>query len=78
MRKFQENQIGLKLNGTHQLLVHADMNLLGDDRDTIQKNIETLLCGSKQVGLKVNEKKTIMLRFFYPNANKNHDIKRAN
>jgi hypothetical protein len=29
--KVQENQVGLKSNGTHQLLVYADdMNLLGD------------------------------------------------
>jgi hypothetical protein len=24
IRKFQENQVGLKLNGTHQLLVYSD------------------------------------------------------
>jgi hypothetical protein len=34
IRKVQENQVGLKLNGTQQLLVYADdLNLLGDDID---------------------------------------------
>jgi hypothetical protein len=33
IRKFQENQVGLKLNGPHQLLLYADdMNLLDDNR----------------------------------------------
>jgi hypothetical protein len=32
IRKVQENQVGLKLNGTHQLLVYADdVNILADD-----------------------------------------------
>jgi hypothetical protein len=30
--KVQENQVGLKLSGTHQLLAYADVNLLGDNR----------------------------------------------
>jgi hypothetical protein len=35
-RKVQGNQVGLKLNGTHQLLAYADdVNLLGDDIDTL-------------------------------------------
>jgi hypothetical protein len=34
-RKVQENQVGLKLNGTHQLLAYADdVILLGDNIDT--------------------------------------------
>jgi hypothetical protein len=37
IRKVQENQVELKLNGTHQLLAYADdMNLLGDNIDTIK------------------------------------------
>jgi hypothetical protein len=38
IRKVQENQVGLKLNGTHQLLAYTDVNLLGDNIDTIKKN----------------------------------------
>jgi hypothetical protein len=46
----QENQIGLKLNGTHQLLAYADdVNLLGDNFDTIKKSIETLIDASKRL-----------------------------
>jgi hypothetical protein len=38
IRKGQENRVGLKLNGTHQLLAYAnDVNLLGDNIDTIKK-----------------------------------------
>jgi hypothetical protein len=33
--KVQENQVELKLNGTHQLLAYADdVNLLGDNIET--------------------------------------------
>jgi hypothetical protein len=51
--------VGLKLNGTCQLLVYADgVNLLGDNIDTIKENIETLIDTSKEVGLKVSAEKT--------------------
>jgi hypothetical protein len=36
IRKVQENQVGQKLNGTHQLLAYADdVNLLGDNIDML-------------------------------------------
>jgi hypothetical protein len=39
IRKVQENQAGLKLIWSHQLLAYADdVNLLGGNIDTIKKN----------------------------------------
>jgi hypothetical protein len=59
IRKVQENQVGLKLNGTHQLLAYADdLNLLGDNIDAIKKNTETLTDASKEVGPEINVGKT--------------------
>jgi hypothetical protein len=56
VRKVQKNQVGLKLNGTHQLLAYADdVNLLGD---IIEEITETLIDASKQVGLEINVEKT--------------------
>jgi hypothetical protein len=41
IRRVQENQEGLKLNGTHQRLAHADdVNIVGQNLDTIKKNAD--------------------------------------
>jgi hypothetical protein len=54
-----KNQLGLKLNGTRQLLVCADkVNLLGDNIDTIKKNTVTVIDTSKKVGIEVNTEET--------------------
>jgi hypothetical protein len=38
LSKVSENQVGLKLNGAHQLLAYADdVNLLEDKRDILKK-----------------------------------------
>jgi hypothetical protein len=59
IRKVQENQVGMKLNGTHQLLAYAnDVKLLGDNIDTLKKSADTLTDASKEVGLEINVEKT--------------------
>jgi hypothetical protein len=80
IRKVQENRVGLKLNGTHQLLAYADdVNQLGDNIDTVEKNTEALINAIKEVGLETNVEKTkYMLLSRYQNAGQNLDIKIAN
>jgi hypothetical protein len=53
--KIQENRVGLKLNGTHQLLVCVnDLNLLGYNIYTIQENTKTLTDAKEEAGIEVS------------------------
>jgi hypothetical protein len=67
IRKVQEKQVELKLNGTNELLAHAnDVNLLGDNIDNVKKNTETLIDFSKEIGLEINVQKTKYMLLSHP------------
>jgi len=80
IRKVQVNQDGLKLNGTHQLLVYTeDVNILGGSVHTTQKNTEALTVASKEIGLEVNADKTkYMVMSRDQNAGRSHNMKADN
>jgi hypothetical protein len=74
IRKVQEMKVGLKFNGTHQLLVYVDdINLLGDNKYH-RENTETLIDTSKEVSLELNTEKTkYMLMYRHQNAGQTHN-----
>ena len=49
----------MEFNGKHQLLVYADdVNMLGENLQTIRDNTEIFIKASKDIGLEVNSEKT--------------------
>jgi len=55
VRRVQVNKYGLKLYGTHQLLVYTDdVNIMGGIVHTVRKNTKALVVDSKETCLEVN------------------------
>jgi hypothetical protein len=71
--------VGLKLSGTHQLLVcNDDVNRLGDYMDTMKKNMETFIYANRESDLEVITGETKHMKLpRQKNWGQNHDIKIA-
>jgi hypothetical protein len=80
IRRVHANQEGLKLNGTHQLLIYADdVNILERSIHAVKKNTEALVIAGKEIGLEINAEKTeYMVMSRNQNAGQNHNIKTDN
>jgi len=69
----------LKLNGTHQLLVYADDDILGRSIHTTKENAEAFVMASKKIGLNVNADNTVHVVIpLDQNAGQSHTIKIGN
>jgi len=59
IRRVQVNQDGLKLKGTHYLLVNTDdVIILGGSVHTVKENTESLVVAIKKIRLEENSNKT--------------------
>jgi hypothetical protein len=64
-----------KLNRARQLLAYVnDINIFGENIDTIQKNAEALLDAGKEVGLEMNSDKTNYILMGRKKAGQRHSI----
>jgi hypothetical protein len=55
-------------------MAYADVNILGDNMDTIQKNTESLLDAGKEVSLEANSEKTRYLLMSHKKAGQKHSM----
>jgi hypothetical protein len=81
IRKVQENEVSLKMDGRHQLLVNADdVYFLCDNINTTTRgNIEALLEARRDVGLEINAEKTkYMIMSRHQNSRQNQNLRIAN
>jgi len=75
IRKIQENQKGLKLNGTHQLMTYVDdVNLASENTYNVKKITEGKLSASKDVDLEVNVEKRHTSVSHEQNEGQNHNV----
>jgi hypothetical protein len=75
--RVQVTQDILKFNGTHPILVYADVvNILDGSVHTIKKNVEALVFAIEENGLEVNaDKSTYMVRSGDQDAGRSHSVK---
>jgi len=80
IRRVQVNQVGLKLNRIHQLLIYSDdVKILGGSVHTVKENVEALVVASKEIGVEVNADETKhMVMSRDQNAGRSHSIKIEN
>jgi hypothetical protein len=76
IKKVEENHVGIKLNGSHQLLVYAgNVNLSADSIHGSEKITEAVIEASMGVAIEINTEKA---KYHHQNAGQNHNIKTAN
>ena len=76
IRRIQVSQDGLKLNGTHQLLVYADnVNILGRSLRTLGEDTAASLVAIKEIVL---DKTKYMVKSRDQNAGRSHGMKNDN